>query len=120
MKPVSFDRFAQALHRYQNQKQLLTTADSLTQAQIDKLHGGSYKTKEEELPKGVDKLTLEQISTALNDSSQEGLTALEVGRAVGVSRSTARRYLEYLVSIDQAEAYLKYGEVGRPERKYKP
>ena len=48
------------------------------------------------------------------------MTALEAGNKVGVSRSTARRYLEYLVSIKEADAQLKYGDIGRPERKYIP
>jgi two-component system, CitB family, response regulator len=47
-----------------------------------------------------------------------GLTAESVAKEIGVSRTTARRYLEHLVSIEKIEADLTYGTVGRPERVY--
>jgi response regulator of citrate/malate metabolism len=37
---------------------------------------------------------------------------------MGTSRTTARRYLEYLTVDGQLTAELMYGEVGRPERRY--
>jgi CitB family two-component system response regulator CitT len=37
---------------------------------------------------------------------------------MGASRTTARRYLEYLISIGEGKAELSYGIVGRPERIY--
>nr|WP_281889470.1 hypothetical protein [Paenibacillus sp. YYML68] len=36
-----------------------------------------------------------------------------------MSHSTVRRYLEYMVSIQEVEVDIIYGTVGRPERKYK-
>jgi len=50
---------------------------------------------------------------------RDGLTTEEVGRHIGISRTTVRRYLEYLVSIGQVSADISYGSVGRPERIYK-
>jgi len=47
------------------------------------------------------------------------VTAEELGKMIGASRSTARRYLEYLVSKGEAAADLSYGVVGRPERVYR-
>ncbi|MGB2130978.1 MAG: two-component system response regulator, partial [Marinobacterium sp.] len=49
----------------------------------------------------------------------EPQSAEEVGTAIGASRTTARRYLEYLVSTRELEAGVNYGSVGRPERRYK-
>ncbi|MGK0700962.1 hypothetical protein ACR3I8_16185 [Priestia flexa] len=46
------------------------------------------------------------------------MTAEELGKLLGASRTTSRRYLEYLISIREAKAELVYGIVGRPERKY--
>ncbi len=48
----------------------------------------------------------------------EGITAEELGKLLGASRTTSRRYLEYLISIHEVKAELVYGIVGRPERKY--
>lgn len=69
------------------------------------------------LPKGIDALTLEKIRQAFQ-SSREDFNAEEVGEKVGVSRTTARRYLEYLVSTEELIADVSYGTVGRPERRY--
>jgi two-component system CitB family response regulator len=47
-------------------------------------------------------------------------TSEEMAERVGASRTTARRYLEYLVSRGGVEVDLSYGgEVGRPERIYR-
>ena len=50
--------------------------------------------------------------------NEEGITAEMLSAMVGVSRSTARRYLEYLISGKKVHAELTYGSVGRPERRY--
>jgi len=41
-----------------------------------------------------------------------------MGLAIGVSRTTARKYLEYLISEGLLTIHLDYGTKGRPERKY--
>ena len=43
----------------------------------------------------------------------------EMAERVGASRTTARRYLEYLVSRGSVEVDVSYGGVGRPERIYR-
>ncbi|MFS0575768.1 response regulator [Sporosarcina sp. 179-K 3D1 HS] len=125
VKPVDFDRFKRTLLSFRNQRQLLTTRTELMQEEIDLLTGLQItsmpsKKDDKRLPKGIDQLTLDKIKRILQDSGESGITALDAGSNVGVSRSTARRYLEYLVSIKEADAQLKYGDIGRPERKYVP
>ncbi|MCM3744603.1 response regulator [Sporosarcina luteola] len=125
VKPVDFERFERTLLSFRNKKQLLTTKTELKQEEIDLLTGLQFtpapiKDNVERLPKGVDQLTLEKIKVILHESNDSGITALDAGKKVGVSRSTARRYLEYLVSINEADAQLKYGDIGRPERRYTP
>ena len=68
-------------------------------------------------PKGIDPLTLAKIKHMLT-VNEEGITAEVLSSMVGVSRSTARRYLEYLISGKKVHAELIYGSVGRPERRY--
>ncbi|BAQ09376.1 two-component response regulator [Bacillus sp. OxB-1] len=125
VKPVDFDRFERTLLSFRNQRHLLTTKTELMQEEIDLLTGlqvTPMPSKEDgtRLPKGIDQLTLDKIKRILQESGESGITALDAGSNVGVSRSTARRYLEYLVSIKEADAQLKYGDIGRPERKYVP
>ncbi|BBI64937.1 hypothetical protein HSBAA_62430 [Vreelandella sulfidaeris] len=44
---------------------------------------------------------------------------MQMARTMGASRSTARRYLEFLVAEQAVSAELGYGDVGRPERRYR-
>lgn len=121
IKPADFTRFEQTFIRYKEQFDLFTTKRELEQSTIDRLTGlqvNSETNQQKGLPKGIDKITLDKIEDVLKESSDEGTTAVSIGNQIGVSRSTARRYLEYLVSIKEAKAHLKYGEIGRPERRY--
>lgn len=123
IKPVDFIRLETALTRYSHQHRLLASREELEQAEIDQLIGlqvkPSTKTVEEgTLPKGIDQLTLNKIKKVMQLSDEQGITALRAGEKIGVSRSTARRYLEHLVSTKEVVAQLNYGEVGRPERRY--
>lgn len=125
IKPVDFKRFEQSLNRFQEHKTLLHSKKEMEQSEIDRLLGifpASFPLMDNEaaLPKGIDQLTLEGVMEILSASAASGINAIEVGKAVGVSRSTARRYLEHLVSTGEAKAQLNYGEIGRPERRYIP
>ncbi|MHC1729584.1 MAG: helix-turn-helix domain-containing protein [Syntrophobacteraceae bacterium] len=70
------------------------------------------------MPKGVDPLTLRKIRKVFSSPSDKSFSAEEVAEQIGLSRSTARRYLEYLISEGFLAADLLYGVVGRPERRY--
>lgn len=126
LKPVDFERFAQALERFRDQRLLLTEPRDWQQSELDRLFGvtaaqmAQTEDNGEELPKGIDQLTLDGVRDFLNASPPEGANAMEAGKAVGISRSTARRYLEHLVASGDAKAQLNYGEIGRPERRYVP
>jgi response regulator of citrate/malate metabolism len=52
-------------------------------------------------------------------STDGTLSATEVAEVVGISRVSARRYLEYFVTVGQADVRLRYGTTGRPERRYR-
>ncbi|MDN7242796.1 response regulator [Planococcus sp. N028] len=127
IKPVDFERFERTLIRFREQKALLSSRKELEQADIDRLFGiytssalSAPAQPDGSLPKGIDQLTLVGVLNILQESELNGVNAMETGKAVGVSRSTARRYLEHLVSIGKAKAQLNYGEIGRPERRYVP
>ncbi|MEK3989746.1 response regulator [Robertmurraya sp. FSL R5-0851] len=125
IKPVVFDRFKQALQRYQdfhNKLLLLGKENTLiTQQEVDSLLRKEVEVTSNNdrsyLPKGIDPLTLEKVLEVLGKVGV-GLTAESVAKEIGVSRTTARRYLEHLVSVERIEADLAYGTVGRPERVY--
>jgi two-component system CitB family response regulator len=124
IKPVVFERFQEKLASYQTYLQKMNQLGSenqqVDQEGIDQLLWRSNEKgyKDSYLPKGIDKLTLDKLSNFIYQSSED-LTAEELGKKVGVSRSTARRYLEYFVAKGELIADISYGSVGRPERVYK-
>ena len=120
LKPVMFPRFEEALKRYRDHRQQLQNEENFSQQDVDRLLH-PYKDSqpgEPALPKGVDPLTLKKIRAVFMAPHPDGLSAEEVGEKVGTSRTTARRYLEYMASTGHLHAELVYGAVGRPERKY--
>ncbi len=120
VKPVIFSRFKETLERYREHREKIQNDRSLDQKAIDRL---LYPFKERNpgepsLPKGVDPLTLQKVLAVFKQPHPQGLSAEVIGKTIGTSRTTARRYLEYLASTGQLDAELVYGSVGRPERKY--
>jgi two-component system CitB family response regulator/two-component system response regulator DcuR len=120
LKPVMFPRFEEALERFYEHRSRMANNATLDQHKVDRLLH-PYKDSnpgEPEYPKGIDPLTLKKISTVFKQYHPDGFSAEEVGQQIGASRTTARRYLEYLTANGHLSAELIYGAVGRPERKY--
>lgn len=120
LKPVMFPRFKEALERFKEYRERMTKDSTLDQNEIDRLLH-PYKESnpgEPEYPKGIDPLTLKKIYAVFDQDHPDGFSAEEVGQQIGASRTTARRYLEFLTVRQRLTAELIYGAVGRPERKY--
>jgi response regulator of citrate/malate metabolism len=94
----------------------LRTAVSATQDSIDELFASRHPLSTA-LPKGLSAVTLELVMKSLQD--RESLSATEVSAATGISRASARRYLEHLVAIGRSELAMRYGATGRPEHRYR-
>ncbi len=121
LKPVVFSRFQATLERYRQTKNQLSSIDQLDQSEVDRaLHTVRSGDLHEltELPKGIDRLTLEKVQQVFGSSQDSRLTSEEVASHIGASRTTVRRYLEYLVSQIILDVDVSYGGVGRPERRY--
>jgi two-component system, CitB family, response regulator len=120
VKPVYFDRFQEALAKYRDYHDRLQNGGTLDQRDIDRLFHpqAAGETPQRTLPKGIDPLTLGKIRQVFTDPEVANLSADEVGKRIGVSRITARRYLEFLIGEGFLAADLLYGAVGRPERRY--
>ncbi|WNC13387.1 response regulator [Brevibacillus brevis] len=122
-KPLIFSRLQETLRSYQEYQGKIRAwreeGETINQEEIDQLiRGKGMKApKESKLVKGIDRITLEKISSFLMQA--ESATTDQVSKETGISRSTARRYLEYLVAMGEASADLSYGVVGRPERVYR-
>ncbi|MBB2481773.1 response regulator [Bacillus sp. APMAM] len=122
IKPVDRDRFNEVIYEYIKKHSLLLSNQEVNQNYADLLFGKKVDEtggKGKGLPKGIDEITLGKVKNVLQIKNM-GLSAEEVGKEIGASRITARRYLEYLSSIKEARTEVVYGIVGRPERKYYP
>lgn len=114
VKPFRYERFEEALNQYRVEKEKLAHADELDQSDIDDILRSST-----EEPKTTPKnFTLESIYKLLKENPAEGFTASSVAEAVGISRITARRYLEELERMEWVRMELSYGGVGRPQNLY--
>jgi response regulator of citrate/malate metabolism len=69
-------------------------------------------------PKGLSDATLQRIVVALQAAGTD-LSAAELADLVGMSRVSARRYLEHLVRLGRATLAPRYGSTGRPENRYR-
>lgn len=118
IKPVAIESFVETLESYKQSKMLLDSVSEVNQEVIDQFFGnGKVKENKMDLPAGIDYLTLNKVSKILS-KEKRGLSADKVGEKMGASRTTARRYLEYLVHTNKAFVEQEYGIVGRPERNY--
>ncbi len=120
LKPIEFSRFQNTLKKFFEFRSKIAEMKTLDQYDVDGLlHPVKPETSDEGyMPKGIDSITLEKVIGVMDKKGHEGISAEKVGELVGVSRTTARRYLEYLVSSGVVKADLSYGTVGRPERIY--
>lgn len=122
IKPVFFERFEEALENYRKHYLHLQQLNDMNQDDIDRFFVHNLRTTEKgihgEYPKGIDPLTLDKIMAAVDKAGDKGLSADEAGKIIGASRTTARKYLEYLISSGFLKIHIEYGTIGRPERRY--
>lgn len=119
IKPFNLEDLTKSLDKYVQFKSKLSSRPNLDQAVIDdlkKIRSSGWSNLEEE--KGIDYRTLENIKQVLSCFHQVE-TVEKIAKAAGVSRSTARTYLNYLAEKNMVEVELKYGRVGRPQTLYR-
>ncbi len=119
LKPFGFGDLEERLLRYAAQRSVLERTEVTGQADVDRVFARtSAGTASVVLPKGMSPETAKLVEDALT-AAPETLSATEVAEGVGLSRVSARRYLEHFVSVGRADVRLRYGSTGRPERRYR-
>ena len=118
IKPFTFTVFREKLQSYAEVQARLARVTEANQAEVDRLYGLLRTGLDEELPKGLSPATRDLVVGALR-SAPDALSASEVARMAGLSRVTARRYLEHLSSGGLVEVTMQYGTPGRPEHRYR-
>ena len=117
IKPFLFPTFEEKLLSYAAAHERMRRIGNAEQGDVDRIFSALRSASNEPLPKGLSDATLDLIIEVLG-RSQSGLTATAVAEAAGVSRVTARRYLEHLCQLGRAEVTMRYGGPGRPEHRY--
>jgi response regulator of citrate/malate metabolism len=118
IKPFSFETLRERLETYSALKKRLERLTEAEQADIDRLYPLMRARNAGRLPKGISGPTLESVLAIIRDGESE-LSAVEVAQQAGISRGTARRYLEHLATSGLVELDLRYGTTGRPEHRYR-
>lgn len=124
VKPFIFNRFKEALLQFRSRKNSFKNIDSMDQGIIDK-----YTMKENKHVieydeyigdiKGFNQYTYEKILEGISDMKDNPFTSEQMAKNIGVSRITARRYLDYLEKEEKLMVEMEYGKVGRPKNKYR-
>ena len=120
LKPMTFSRFQSTLRKFYDHQHRFTEITNLDQTEVDQIiHPAQEPTETDvRMPKSINPLTLEKVEEEVLKLDSAGVNAEDIGLQIGISRTTARRYLEFLVSKGKVKPSLVYGSVGRPERLY--
>jgi response regulator of citrate/malate metabolism len=119
IKPFEFPQLQAKLEAFAARAEALSSASGADQSLIDSLfgsQGGAPATVDDALPKGLGKVTGQLVLDAARTAGE--VSSAECAELVGISRVSARRYLEHFLGVGALELRLQYG-AGRPERRYR-
>jgi len=118
IKPFAFAAFRERLEAYRSYVEGLDrAAGEATQSEVDALLGSLRTMTAPSLPKGLSDETLQAVAERVR-TAPDAVSSAEVGESEGMSRVTARRYLEHLADVGRARRVPRYGGQGRPEITY--
>jgi response regulator of citrate/malate metabolism len=118
LKPFTFAALREKLERYAAYRVQLAGDVAISQHEVDRVLATLRGSDSSSLPKGMSAESLDAVVMVLRPSS-EGLSSTEVAAVLGVSRVTARRYLEFLADSALVARRSRYGGAGRPEVEYR-
>jgi response regulator of citrate/malate metabolism len=120
IKPFGFEVFRDHMERFAAGRRRLQSSGEMAQHDVDAVFAaaGQPRARTRTLPKGLTPQTAALVERAVR-AAEDDLGASECAEQVGLSRVSARRYLEHFVNAGLAEVRLRYGTAGRPERRYR-
>jgi response regulator of citrate/malate metabolism len=123
IKPFTYATFADKLASYQQFREQLGAGSGgarsgASQSDVDQAFASLRAPSELPLPKGLSTSTLDAVKEFMKQQ-QHAVSATEVMDSLGMSRVTARRYLEYLADAGTVSRTARYGAPGRPENEYR-
>ncbi len=124
IKPFTYATFADKLASYRQFREQLASPRTgkpgagASQSDVDQAFASLRAPSEVSLPKGLSVSTLESVKDFIRRQAG-AVSASEVMESLGMSRVTARRYLEYLADGGTVSRAARYGTPGRPENEYR-
>lgn len=123
IKPFEFERMKQALEHYRETHRLMLEAHPASQADLDRVFTRPLPAPQggEALPKGLDRTRLAIVWKAIQQrvSGAEDFTCEDLTAAVGISRVSIRKYLEFLCTLQVLRMEPGFGTIGRPVHRYR-
>lgn len=117
IKPFEFAQLQAKLTAFGTRADALAADGGVDQTMVDALFGGAGTAETPDvLPKGLGAETGRLVLDAVRGAGE--VSAAECADLVGISRVSARRYLEHYLGTGVLELRLQYGS-GRPERRYR-
>jgi response regulator of citrate/malate metabolism len=116
VKPFGFAQLEERLNAYRDLQGRLERIAEAEQHDVDTLYG--LLRGPAPLPKGQSGPTVARIREILLASPSD-VSAADIAEKIGISRSTAQRYLAELARQGKIELHLHYGATGRPEHRYR-
>lgn len=120
IKPVSYQRLKHSLERFELFLYRQSLQKHVNQRRIDELF--NLQTKDfvdiNRHSKGIEEITLQKVKDLFMQTEQ-AQTVDQIVEKAQISKTTARRYLEYCVQTKLLTVELNHGKIGRPERLYK-
>ena len=125
IKPFTLERFKQALLQFKDRYYNFNKVNEIEQSQLDKyisstkdLTKGDYSSNLD-LPKGLNRFTYKTIWQEVEQIKEKYITVEELEEILGIARVTLRKYLDYMNTEGKLEKSIEYGNIGRPQYKYK-
>lgn len=118
VKPFTLERLQVSLEKFVSRYNLINQNSILDQEKIDSLIVNQVSVSEEELPKGIQKETLEIILDYFDTVTYYQSVDM-ISEKIGISIVTIRHYLNYLVQKKVLEKTINYETGGHPSMLYR-
>lgn len=120
IKPFDLDHLQNTLTKYAQFRRRLTSSAELNQDLLNDLMKlrAPKESSSHQFHKGIDEKTLKLIQSCIQHAT-DLVTTEDITRMAGVSLSTVRNYLKYLLRENMIDEFLQYGTIGRPQKLYR-
>ncbi|WP_241523837.1 response regulator [Chimaeribacter coloradensis] len=120
IKPISYKRLRNSLERFMQFIHTQRSFKVLDQSNVDALYNLQARRPADDAgAKGIEPNTLALVKGLFADRPEIAWSVDEIVAESGISKTTARRYLEFCVETGFVQIEMQYGKIGHPRRLYR-